>query len=177
MLAIYKLVYRIFFFRFFFIYKNLHIEPFNTVHKMFCFGFDSSYHAQLSNENLHYINLDSILLTVQMSLPINYLPYWKVYQQNTKYDCGIRNRQPLSRYTATALHSYIIINYSNPRTSYRLSLSNQIWMPNAYCLESSKCLLDFGCCELSQVIFLKLRKKERTACKDEQIHKMTTIFA
>ena len=42
---------------------------------MFCFGFDSSYHAQLSNENLHYINLDSILLTVQMSLPINYLPY------------------------------------------------------------------------------------------------------
>ena len=101
---------------------------------------------------------------------------WKVYQQNTKYDCGIRNRQPLSRYTATALHSYIIINYSNPRTSYRLSLSNQIWMPNAYCLESSKCLLDFGCCELSQVIFLKLRKKERTACKDEQIHKMTIIF-
>ena len=42
---------------------------------MFCFGFDSSYHAQLSNENLHYINLDSILLTVQMSLPINYLAY------------------------------------------------------------------------------------------------------
>ena len=42
---------------------------------MFCFGFDSSYHAQLSNENLPYINLESILLTVQMSLPINYLPY------------------------------------------------------------------------------------------------------
>ena len=37
MLAIYKLVYRIFFqnffSEFFFIYKNLHIEPFNTVHK------------------------------------------------------------------------------------------------------------------------------------------------
>ena len=43
---------------------------------MFCFGFDSSYHAQLSNENLPYINLESILLTVQMSLPINYLPYY-----------------------------------------------------------------------------------------------------
>jgi hypothetical protein len=41
---------------------------------MVCFGFDSGYHAQLSNENLPYIDLDSILLTVQMSLPINYLP-------------------------------------------------------------------------------------------------------
>ena len=50
------------------------------IHKMFCFGFDSSYHAQLSNENLHYINLDSILLTVQMSLPINYLPYLYLYR-------------------------------------------------------------------------------------------------
>ena len=92
---------------------------------------------------------------------------WKVYQQNTKYDCGIRNRQPLSRYTATALHSYIIINYTNPRTSYRLSLSNQIWMSNAYCLGSSTCPLDFGCCKLSHEIFLKLRKKELPAkvCK------------
>ena len=39
MLAIYKLVYRIFFSDFFFIYKNLHIEPFNTVYKMVCFCF------------------------------------------------------------------------------------------------------------------------------------------
>ena len=51
---------------------------------MFCFGFDSSYHAQLSNENLHYINLDSILLTVQMSLPINYLPYCQLDKSSTR---------------------------------------------------------------------------------------------
>ena len=62
------------------IYKNLHIEPFNTVSKSFGFGFGSGYHAQLSNENLPYIDLDSILLTVQMSLPINYLPYMKLVQ-------------------------------------------------------------------------------------------------
>jgi hypothetical protein len=74
MLAIYKLVYRIFFSEFFYIYKNLHIEPFNTVSKSVCFGFGSSYHAQLSNENLPYIDLDSILLPVSMSLPLNHIP-------------------------------------------------------------------------------------------------------
>ena len=38
------------------------------------------------------------------------------------------------------------------------------------------CPVVFGCWGLNHVIFLKLRKKERTACKAEQIHKMTTIF-
>ena len=38
------------------------------------------------------------------------------------------------------------------------------------------CSLVFGCCKLSYLIFLKLRKKERTAFKADQIRKMTTIF-
>ena len=41
MLAIYKLLYR-FFFGFFYIYKNLHIEPFNYTIKIVCFGFGST---------------------------------------------------------------------------------------------------------------------------------------
>ena len=55
------------------VYKNLHIEPFNTVSKSVCFGFGSGYHAQLSNENLPYIDRDSILLPVSMSLPLNHI--------------------------------------------------------------------------------------------------------
>ena len=39
----------------------------------------------------------------------------------------------------------------------------------------STCPLVFGCCELSHVIFLKLRKK-KTAGKAKQIHKLKTIF-
>ena len=57
---------------------------------MFCFGFDSSYHAQLSNENLPYINLESILLTVQMSLPINYLPYVHGNGKFAIWNCGLK---------------------------------------------------------------------------------------
>ena len=41
-------------------------------------------------------------------------------------------------------------------------------------IRCSVCPLVFSCCELSHVIFLKLRKK--TAWKAKQIHKMTTIF-
>ena len=43
-------------------------------------------------------------------------------------------------------------------------------------LRCSTYSLVFGCRKLSHVIFLKLRKKERTAWKTGQIHKMTTIF-
>jgi hypothetical protein len=39
----------------------------------------------------------------------------------------------------------------------------------------STCPLVFGCWQLSHVIFSQ-SEKERTACKAEQIHKMTTIF-
>ena len=42
------------------------------------------------------------------------------------------------------------------------------------CLWCSTCPLVFGCWELSHVIFSRA-EKERTACKAEQIHKMTTI--
>ena len=62
MLAIYKLVHRI-------IYKNLHIEPFNTVHKN-DFFFVLHIHQGMTLELAEYLNLP----TVQMSLPINYLP-------------------------------------------------------------------------------------------------------
>ena len=35
--------------------------------------------------------------------------------------------------------------------------------------------LVFGCCELSRVTLFQA-EKEITGCKDEQIHKITTIF-
>ena len=52
MLAIYKLIYRKKNSDIFLKYKHLHIEPFKVckMYKKLFFGFNSVYHAQLSNE-------------------------------------------------------------------------------------------------------------------------------
>ena len=79
MLAIYELVYRIFFFRNFYIHKNLHNEPFNTVHKIFCYCFLCTSRLVKLGDFAEYLSLSLYLLTTQMTVPFNYLPYFILY--------------------------------------------------------------------------------------------------
>ena len=78
MLAIYKLVYRIFFSEFFLYIKTCILNHLIQYIKWFVLVLTQA--TMHSSENLPYIDLDSILLTVQMSLPINYLRYMKLVQ-------------------------------------------------------------------------------------------------
>ena len=86
MLAIYKLVYRIFF-----IYKNQHIEPFNTVHKIFCYWFLCSSRLLKLGDFAEYLSLSLYLLTTQMTVPFNYLPYFEL-------EIGMLNRPIFNTY-------------------------------------------------------------------------------
>ena len=65
MLAIYRLPH-INFFGIFFIYKNLHIEPFNYTIKSVCFDFGSGYMASSVMKTGSKV---STLLPVSMSFP------------------------------------------------------------------------------------------------------------